>query len=158
MSELTSTKGHRVPSMHHRSRSYSRAAILGIRIKYWWRWLIQINVHSLASRSPQSSWTLFVFQEKHRVPFFLSSVDSGLAPSTTKDEEGFLITTSDVARIVEFSYLLRFSLYRAKFPFLLRPFNLLALLAPLARPTSVMMNGVAGGGIYPEIQHPGGIY
>lgn len=102
--------------------------------------------------------SLVLRQEKHRVPSFLSSVDSSFAPSTMKDEEGSLITTSDAARIVEFSYLLRFSLYRAKFPFLLRPLNPLALPAPLARPTSVMMNGVAGGGIYPEIQHPGGIY
>lgn len=71
----------------------------------------------------------------------------------TKDEEGFLITTSDAARIVESSYLLRFSLYRAKSPFLLRPLTVLS-----AYPTSVMMNGVAGGGIYPEIQRPEGIY
>lgn len=72
----------------------------------------------------------------------------------TKDEEGSLITTSDAARIVESSYLRRFSLYRAEplslprspFPSLYSP----PLTSP-AHPTSVMMNGVAGGGIYPEI-------
>lgn len=83
-----------------------------------------------------------------------SSVDSSPAPSMTKDEEGSLITTSDAARIVEFSYLLRFSL-SCQVPVLA---SSLTPHPSLARPTSVMMNGVAGGGIYPEIQYPGGIY
>lgn len=43
-------------------------------------------------------------------PPFLSMLDFSLAPSVTKNEKGSLITTSDAARIVEFSYLLRFSL------------------------------------------------
>lgn len=42
-------------------------------------------------------------------PPFLGRFQSR-SPSMTKDEEGSLITTSDAARIVEFSYLLRFSL------------------------------------------------
>jgi len=135
--------------MHHRSRSYSRAAILGIRIKYWWRWLIQINVHSPAPRSPQSSWALFVsrpsFRRNRRVPFFLSSLlprrrtkrDPWLPPRTRHGLSSSLICSVSLYIVPSSRSCcvpLTPSLFQPRQP----------------RSTSVMMNGVAGGGIYPR--------
>ena len=103
--------------------------------------------------------SLVLRQEKHRVPLFLSSVDS--QPRSFHDEGRRGISDYHLGRGTDCRVLLSapFLSISCQVPVLvLRPLNLLALLAPLARPTSVMMNGVAGGGIYPEIQHPGGIY
>lgn len=117
--ECDATEGHRVPSTYRRSARQFSGLGLNIDGTVWYRLMY---IHR-ASRSPQSNQrerylSLVLRQEKRKPPPSYAPVDSGpMAASMTKDEEGSLITTSDAARIVEFSYLLRFSLYRAKSPF-----------------------------------------
>lgn len=119
---LCVTRGTRkVPVSHQctvdlRARQFSG---LGLNIDGagWYRLMY---IHR-PSRSPQSNrreryLSLRSPLEGTQAPSLTLRSILTLAASMTKDEEGSLITTSDAARIVEFSYLLRFSLYRARSP------------------------------------------
>lgn len=147
--ECDATEGHRVPSTYRRSARQFSGLGLNIDGTVWYRLMY---IHR-ASRSPQSNQrerylSLVLRQEKRKPPLLRSG---RFWPHGCFHDEGRRgISDYHLGRGTDCRVLLS------------APFLSLSCQIPVlplsAYPTSVMMNGVAGGSIYSEIQRPGGIY